>query len=162
MEHPHNRATLEPHNRAILEPHALGIQEPLQDKDMGELHHLSSRAILEVVPVLVMEEPHPHSNSLDMEEPHHHNHSLDMEEPRAHSSLATEHNLSTTSKAILELHPPNSRVTVLPLSSNRLTRKLPSGSELLTRTGVDRLMQRNCKRLWLMGTGATSARRHAG
>lgn len=158
MEHPHNRATLEPHNRAILEPHALGIQ----DKDMGELHHLSSRAILEVVPVLVMEEPHPHSNSLDMEEPHHHNHSLDMEEPRAHSSLATEHNLSTTSKAILELHPPNSRVTVLPLSSNRLTRKLPSGSELLTRTGVDRLMQRNCKRLWLMGTGATSARRHAG
>ena len=119
VEHPHNRATLEPHNRAIQEPHALGIQEPLQVKDMGELHHLSSRAILEVVPVLVMEAPHPHSNSLDMEEPHHHNHSLDMEEPRAHSSLATEHNLSTTSKAILELHPPNSRVTVLPLSSNR-------------------------------------------
>jgi len=119
VEHPHNRAIQEPHPRAIQEPHALGNQERLQVKDMGELHHLSSRAILEVVPTLVMEEPHPHSNSLDMEEPHPHNHSLDMEEPRAHSSLATEHNLSTTSKAILELHPPNTRVTVLPLSSNR-------------------------------------------
>jgi len=162
VEHPRNRATLEPHLRAIQEPHDLGNQEPLQAKDMGELHHLSSRVILEVVPTLVMEELHPPSNSLVMEEPHPHNLSLDMEEPRLHSSLVTEHNLSTTSKAILELHPPNSRVTVLPLSSNRLTRKLPSGSELLTRTGVDRLMQRNCKRLWSMGTGATSARRHAG
>jgi len=149
VEHPHNRATLEPHLRAIQEPHALGIQEPLQVKDMGELHHLSSRAILEVVPTPVMEEPHPHSNSLDMEEPRPHR--LDMA-----------HNLNTTSKAILELHPPNTRVTVLPLSSSRWTLKLLSGSELSTKTGVDRLMQRSCRGLWSMATGATSVRRHAG
>ena len=92
--HPHNRATLEPHLRAIQEPHAPGTQEPLQVKDMGELHHLSNRAILGVVPTPVMEEPHPHR--------------LDMA-----------HNLNTISKAILELHPPNTRVTVLPLSSSR-------------------------------------------
>jgi len=147
--HPHNRATLEPHLRAIQEPHAPGTQEPLQVKDMGELHHLSNRAILGVVPTPVMEEPHPHSNSLDMEEPHPHR--LDMA-----------HNLNTISKAILELHPPNTRVTVLPLSSSRWTLKLHSGSELLTKTGVDRLMPRSCRGLSSMATGATSMRRHAG
>jgi len=135
--HPHNRATLEPHLRAIQEPHALGTQEPLQVKDMGELHHLSNRAILGVVPIPGMEEPHPHR--------------LDMA-----------HNLNTISKAILELHPPNTRVTVLPLSSSRWTLKLHSGSELLTRTGVDRLMPRSCRGLSSMATGATSVRRHAG
>jgi len=146
IQEPHPLASQEPHLRAIQEPHVLDSQEHLLVKDMGELHHLSSRAILVVVPTLVMEEPHPHSHSLDMEELHPH-------------SLATEHNLS---KAILELHPPSTRVTVLPLNNNRWILKLRSGSELSTRTGVDRLMPRNCKRLWSMATGATSARKRAG
>ena len=107
VEHPHSRAILEPHPRAIQELHALGRLESLQVKDMGEPHHLSSRVILEVVPTLAMEEPVLHSNSLDME--------LVQLDNRA----ILEHNLSTSSKDILELHHLNSRATVLPLSSSR-------------------------------------------
>ena len=104
VEHLHSRATLEVESllRDIQGLLVRGIQVPLQVRDMEELN----RDTLEVVQILVMEEPHPHSNSLDMEEPRPHR--LDMA-----------HNLNTTSKAILELHPPNTRVTVLPLSSNR-------------------------------------------
>merc|ERR1711971_1342802 len=130
VEHPHSRAILEPHPRAIQELHVLGIQEPLQVKDMGEPHYLSSRVILEVVPTLAMEEPLPHSvsNSLDMEL------------------------VPLDNRAILE-HP---------LSSSRLTLKLPNGFEQLTKTGVDRLIQRSCRGHWSMATGVTSVRRHAG
>jgi len=152
VEHPHSRAILEPHPRAIQELHVLGIQEPLQVKDMGEPHYLSSRVILEVVPTLAMEEPLPHSVS----------NSLDMELVPLDNRAILEHNLSTSSKAILELHHLNSRATVLPLSSSRLTLKLPNGFEQLTKTGVDRLIQRSCRGHWSMATGVTSVRRHAG
>ena len=105
VEHLHSRDILEHHPRAILELNALGSLEPLQVKDTGEPHHLASRAILEVVPILAMEEPHPHSNNLD------------MEEVQLHNRAILEHNISTSSKAILELHHLNSRATVLPPNS---------------------------------------------
>lgn len=170
VEHLHNKDILEHHPRVIQELHALGSLEPLQVKDMGEPHHLTSRAILEVVPILAMEEPHPHSNNLD------------MEEVQLHNRAILEHNLITSSKVIPELHHLNNRAMVLPPNSSRygqsllknddsgkyifsmcrLTLKLPSGFEQLTKTGVDRLIQRNCRGHWSMATGVTSVRRHAG
>jgi len=150
VEHLHNKDILEHHPRVIQELHALGSLEPLQVKDMGEPHHLTSRAILEVVPILAMEEPHPHSNNLD------------MEEVQLHNRAILEHNLITSSKVIPELHHLNNRAMVLPPNSSRLTLKLPSGFEQLTKTGVDRLIRRNCRGHWSMATGVTSVRRHAG
>jgi len=158
VEHLHSRATLEVESllRDIQGLLVRGIQVPLQVRDMEELN----RDTLEVVQILVMEEPHPHSNSLVMEEPHPHiSNSLDMEEPHPHSRVmegAQQHNKDILeldlSKATLELPLLNIRAMVLPLNSSRWTLKLLSGSKLWTRTGVDRLMQRSCRVPWSTGT----------
>ena len=125
VEHLHSRATLEVESllRDIQGLLVRGIQVPLQVRDMEELN----RDTLEVVQTLVMEEPHPHSNSLVMEEPHPHiSNSLDMEEPHPHSRVmegAQQHNKDILeldlSKATLELPLLNIRAMVLPLNSSR-------------------------------------------
>ena len=113
VEHLHNRATLEVESllRDIQGLLVRGIQVPLQVRDMEELN----RDTLEVVQILVMEEPHPHiSNSLDMEEPH--PHSRVMEGAQQHNKDILELDLS---KATLELPLLNIRAMVLPLNSSR-------------------------------------------